>query len=157
MGSIVEMTGKRFGRLTVIGRDHVSKCGIIVWKCRCDCGNETASFGTGLRNGTTCSCGCLRNERVSQATSGELNHKWKGGRKISKRGYIQIIRTTNPCSHIDGYILEHRAVMEQMIGRPLKTHEIVHHCNGDKTDNRPFNLQLFSSQKEHMKRHRSLI
>lgn len=47
---------------------------------------------------------------------------------------------------------EHRHVMEQHLGRQLSRHEVVHHLNGDKYDNRPENLQVMSLS-EHSRLH----
>lgn len=48
---------------------------------------------------------------------------------------------------------EHRYIMEQHLGRPLSRYEVVHHINGDKTDNRLCNLMVMSLS-EHAKLHR---
>lgn len=62
---LVDLTGQRFGRLTVISRAENSNSGKSRWLCRCDCGNECVVHSLSLRSGNTKSCGCLRSE-VSQ-------------------------------------------------------------------------------------------
>lgn len=62
--------------------------------------------------------------------------RWKGGKRIDDHGYVRIYDKNGR------YRREHRVVMEQHLGRPLKTHEIVHHKNRDKTDNRVDNLEI---------------
>ena len=48
---------------------------------------------------------------------------------------------------------EHRAVAEQILGRPLLDGEVVHHIDGDKRNNRPENIMVFRSQADHAKYH----
>lgn len=58
-----DMTGKRFGRLTVLryaGPNHRQDA---TWLCRCDCGNEKVIQGQALRSGAIISCGCYHDER----------------------------------------------------------------------------------------------
>ena len=64
------------------------------------------------------------------------------GRKMHKAGYVLVYVPDHPKRDRTGYVLEHRVVMEQELGRHLQSNEIVHHINGDKTDNRTENLQL---------------
>lgn len=71
------------------------------------------------------------------ARRGEKSPTWKGGKTRSRKGYV-VLRN-------DGdVIFEHRAVMEEHIGRKLTEDEVVYHINGDKTDNRLENLQLMT-------------
>ena len=58
---LIDLTGQRFGRLTVIGRAPSDKgCTNAKWRCRCDCGKETIVRGVTLRRGESKSCGCYR-------------------------------------------------------------------------------------------------
>ena len=50
-------------------------------------------------------------------------------------------------------IHEHRIIAERKLGRKLQQGEVVHHIDGNKRNNRPENLQVFSSQAEHAKWH----
>ena len=80
MGKVVDLTGKRFGRLTVLRRDGViymsgnRRWSQPTWLCKCDCGTEFVTCGAYLRQGRTKSCGCLRRE-VTQQTGKNLKGK----------------------------------------------------------------------------------
>jgi hypothetical protein len=63
---MIDMTGQRFGRFTVIKYAGRNKQGKALWSCKCDCGVEKIVGGTQLRNGTTKSCGCYNRERSAQ-------------------------------------------------------------------------------------------
>lgn len=56
----IDLTGKRFGRLYVLGMERVN--GLLVWKCVCDCGAEHRVSPGNLSSGRTQSCGCLNQE-----------------------------------------------------------------------------------------------
>lgn len=62
----IDLTGKKFGRLTVIEPSCLNKNRHLDWKCRCDCGNITYVPSQQLRNGRTKSCGCLQRELTSK-------------------------------------------------------------------------------------------
>ena len=60
-----DLAGKRFGKLVVLFREPQNNaCNKVVWRCRCDCGNETVVIGSRLYTGKTKSCGCLIAERT---------------------------------------------------------------------------------------------
>ena len=58
----IDLTGKRFGRLVVLGPTEKRSGNSVVWCCRCDCGNEVDVSSARLRTGQTRSCGCLSSE-----------------------------------------------------------------------------------------------
>ena len=77
---MIDLTGKVFGRLTVLGpapRPENSKNQYKYWKCRCTCGKEKVVDGGSLRSGNTKSCGCLLKE---QARESKTKHGMKGTR-----------------------------------------------------------------------------
>lgn len=83
MSSVKDMTGLRFGKLTVIRRAASTPSGLATWWCQCDCGNFAFVEGAKLRKGNTKSCGCLhrdasRERRTIHAKSGtRLYAVWK--------------------------------------------------------------------------------
>jgi hypothetical protein len=80
----------------------------------------------------------------------ENNPAWKGGSYIEPgKGYRMIRMPTHPRARANGYVLEHILVAEKLLGRPLEPNEEVHHRNGARADNRPENLQVYSSHLEH--------
>lgn len=83
---------------------------------------------------------------------GELHGSWQGGVKMSK-GYRMV---QHPNGSLDKnnrriYILEHRLLMEQHLGRQLSVSEVVHHKNGDILDNRIENLGVYDSNADHLR------
>lgn len=58
----IDLTGQKFGRLTVLCEAGRNKHGHVLWRCRCECDAETTVRTGDLRSGNTTSCGCLHRE-----------------------------------------------------------------------------------------------
>jgi hypothetical protein len=65
MPQFIDLTGEKYGRLTVIRRISTTGYGQPKWLCRCACGREAEVFGNALRAGRTHSCGCLQRETAT--------------------------------------------------------------------------------------------
>ena len=63
---MLDLTGKRFGRLLAICPTEQRKRGNIVWKCQCDCGRTSYVIAGKLARGGTQSCGCTRKESLAK-------------------------------------------------------------------------------------------
>lgn len=77
----------------------------------------------------------LRSERMR----GAGNHQWRGGRRVMPNGYVATGKRG----------LEHRVVLEAVVGRALGSLEQVHHVNEARDDNRLENLWLFPNDAAH--------
>lgn len=83
---------------------------------------------------------------------GDGNPKWRGG-SIIVSGYRYLHVPDHPHATQDGYVAEHRLVVEGVIRRYLEPVEVVHHRNHRKLDNRPENLQLMENGSAHRVEH----
>lgn len=81
--------------------------------------------------------------------AGERSPKWKGGKIIGR--YIRVYSPDHPHRNSHNYVPEHRLVMEKHLGRFLLPSEVVHHKDKNPLNNALENLQLFSSNGEHLK------
>lgn len=127
------------------------------------CGKKIVKNNAILRkgHGRFCSIGC-KSEWMRQFTR-EKNPNWRGGRVIIA-GRPCLYIPSHPRANKQGYVYEHIVVMENQIGRPLKwirhahrDNEVVHHINGEYTDNRIENLILmteFDHKSMHSRRKR---
>ena len=90
MGKMIDITGQKFGKLTVIDCAGKLDGRRYYWNCQCECGNTTCVIGTYLRNGNTKSCGCGRYDgfkKYNQEQS-EIN-KIQIGTKFGKLTVIE--------------------------------------------------------------------
>ena len=93
---LINLTGKRFGHLTVIKRseDYIYPNGSISvrWLCRCDCKNKTKIIviGANLKNNTTSSCGCQKESYIARELKSYCKKKYKS---VSEYKIVKNIKT----------------------------------------------------------------
>jgi hypothetical protein len=95
-GTVINLRGRRFGRLKVIERAPNTSDWKARWCCRCDCGAELIVLSSNLRRGNTRSCGCLRRDRCADVGSvGYIVHGRTG--TSEHRAWVNMLqRCENP-------------------------------------------------------------
>jgi len=92
MGKPIDMTGNRYGRLSVIEMSGYNNHNQRLWRCVCDCGNESEVIGFLLRQGQTKSCGCLLKESIAAVNYKHGKSKsqiWSIHRSMMDRCYLE--------------------------------------------------------------------
>lgn len=161
---LIDLTGKKFGRLTVVERspnDYIYKGKIYPrWSCICDCGNPVEVVGDELRSGNTKSCGCYASEMTVKRNKELLksyNDIEEHGKYIimytSKREPIYIdTEDYDKVKDICWFIGDGNYIHGALDGERYQLHRlimdcpddlVVDHIGGDLTrnDNRKFNLR----------------
>lgn len=98
MAALIDLSGKTFGRLTVLGRSiRNSSSNRVRWHCLCECGNKVVVVGHQLQIGRTRSCGCLHRESArelaKQMTAAQVIHpSLKHGHGSSRIGQHPLYR-----------------------------------------------------------------
>lgn len=86
MSAARDITGLRFGKLTVVERS-INRNGASRWVCRCDCGNQKAIYGQHIISGRTRSCGCKRQQNfVANLKAGTA--RWNARRTRAKSALL---------------------------------------------------------------------
>jgi len=120
-------------------QDHSTSRQQFVATCWCGCGQPTLLAITTRR-------GVGRGEPhrflPGHAPRGTDHHAWAGDTRPHMLGYIYRRVVGHPSADRFGWILEHRLVLEEKIGRPLTSEDICHHIDGNKTNNHPDNLTV---------------
>jgi hypothetical protein len=136
------LIGKKIGMLKIISINETIRCDkryMDYFNCLCDCGKESIKSYRYLLSTYDCerNCGCFASERNRTKYLGSRHPAYKGGYK-GKKGYIEV--------SVNGKkVLQHRHLYEQHYGIKLLPHQNVHHMNGDRTDNRIENLELWDT------------
>lgn len=123
--------GDRFGAWTVESEAPKRGKNRYLW-CICECGERKAVHAGNLNRSPGGCRACYNRRRISP---GAFYYHASGYEIMQWRLGGQTVR-----------LYWHRVVMERELGRPLRDDETVHHINGNRSDNRPENLQLRQGQ-----------
>lgn len=159
-----ENCGKQFQRRKGQESEHAFCSRDCYWKS--DYRSQTIAAGNRKRNPEAqqtrpcANCGADVTRYVSTGQSEffcsrdcRWNHRKHPRSRQIKGGYALVyVGRGYPGATKTGHIFEHRKVMQDLLGRPLRAEENVHHKNGVRADNRPENLELWSRSQPHGQR-----
>lgn len=139
MGNIIDLTGKTFGKLYVLGRanDQISTSGkrLISWKCKCECGEIVDVRGDKLKNHMITSCGCdvIKKEN-------KVRHKMTEEERVEFNKLYDYIR-----DRVMGYSKD-QSLSNNMVLRlkGLRTNKFMENRNIKSTANYPYNVILMT-------------
>lgn len=106
------LTGQRFGLLTALqaeGRDATNK---VLWRCRCDCGNERIVTTSALNNGHALHCGCATGANVSSGKKTRLQYKteWMAKKRAAQKQAARAAVIKRPSNGpVDAFLYGHPA------------------------------------------------
>jgi len=94
----------------------------------------------------------IQKRSKSEQQSGVNSSNWKGGKRITTHGYIEVYCPNHPHASKRKTVYEHQLIAEQKIGRYLKPGEVVHHIDLNKHNNSPNNIIVLTNS-QHTKLH----
>lgn len=158
MSKVIDLTGQKFGNLTVIERTGSNKEGKALWLCKCSCGNTIITTGKLLRKGETKSCGCIKTKpnRYKFKDNICIATTFSGVQHIFDiEDYDKVKNITWRLTDF-GYIYGVYKNKKQVFIHQLITdfkYSTIDHINGNKLDNRKCNLRPATPSQNAMNRH----
>ena len=163
IGKFQDLTGQRFGKLTVIKRVNNDKKNKVRWLCECDCGKQHTTITYNLTHGLCKSCGCgsgfaVYNQKYKKYNTYDLSGESAIGYTVKGEKYYFDLadydKIKDYCWRINygGYVVAKRIdnnkhiLMHRLIMNVTKQDVLVDHIYHNKTDNRKSQLRLVTFQ-----------
>lgn len=162
-----DLTGQRFGMLTVVERVENTRVGKakmtrVTWRCKCDCGGESIVTALNLTSGNSNSCGCRKFQGRKPITNEYYPENdymvgvtTKGDKFIFDKEDLELIKDYCWLKNSEGYF----DAKERKTNRAVRLHRIimgaergydVDHINHDPADNRKKNLRIVTRSQNNM-------